>query len=468
MGAAQELQVRLELLVKSAAFSLPDFLTASDDPPSQSDWNDFMMGARGRLRGIVEKLKNGTAPRAVIEETYAELLKMHTAAQVLGRQAAGALHAVDHVDAEVATYHMQGQGAFLAGFLADLEDHDPRYFDAETEGWRDGPINVRLQMYASRLRGTAGIAFEANSPNDAEFLWKLGASEHCADCIDIASRNPWRKGELSAFPGDGSTACKVNCHCSLERVDGAKCFTPDPGVAAWQKAPPIEVPADEGDLAELVEEAEKLEEAAQHYLEMSSDEDHAKAMEWLKAKAESVNDTLTGDEKAALGAYVRSSSDVNAVLRGDAAKYGLTQDRIDKAAEQAHVIGGVLHRSTIDTPLITYRGMHDDWSYLLDAKPGDPFVAPDFVSTSMSVGQAFQFCGVFKHEGENTRLMLKLRVPAGAMGVPLGGISQLNDWSLQDENEVLLADMSTMTVVGLEKSSRLGVVLYILEVEVSQ
>lgn len=190
---------------------------------------------RSRLNGELKKFLAGEheTPLQMMFAVFEHLGQGHLTMVCAGRKRAGITHSVQEADREVAIFHMQQQGAFLSGFLRDLEDQIPSLYDEEEGEWRVGAINRRLQMYASRLRGTANIAFEANSPDDAEFNWILGAAEHCEDCVELAGQNPWLKGELSVFPGDGGTVCLVNCKCTLLRsTDSWPGFSPDPGVGS--------------------------------------------------------------------------------------------------------------------------------------------------------------------------------------------------------------------------------------------
>lgn len=200
-------------------------------PPTDNAWFTFMAWHRSETNTILGQLFDGKITSFEFADKLHELLiRSHESAQLLGRQRAGVLHGLDETDRQVALFHLQEQGSFLAGFSADLVDKKDRYWDSDKQEWKKGAVARRAQMYGSRLRGTASIAFETNSPGDSWFYWRLGAAEHCEDCIDLAARSPWKKGELPVFPGDGGTECLVNCKCHLERDDGVKSFPPDSGV----------------------------------------------------------------------------------------------------------------------------------------------------------------------------------------------------------------------------------------------
>jgi len=148
---------------------------------------------------------------------------------------------------------MMEQAEFLAGFVDDLENGDTRYRKTLTElypdmgteaeilervrkgelaepfrieddfadYWDERNINLRLRLYAERLRGTANWgAIDMLSPTD-EIYWRDRKDEsECADCPEFA-KNVYVKGTLPAVPGDGHTECGVNCRCHLETADGS-------------------------------------------------------------------------------------------------------------------------------------------------------------------------------------------------------------------------------------------------------
>ena len=59
-------------------------------------------------------------------------------------------------------------------------------------------------------------------PENQLYRWVLGPvrTEHCEDCLDRDGREPmtWAEWELIGIPKAGTTACNVNCNCSLEPV----------------------------------------------------------------------------------------------------------------------------------------------------------------------------------------------------------------------------------------------------------
>lgn len=154
------------------------------------------------------------------------LYQAHRQAAVLGAARGGmtGLGAVWLI-AGVAQAATQAQIAFLRGFAADLQAG--RYAPTEEGGSGAGMMAARARLYGNALVGTANEAWRqallAVKP-DVQGYWALGEAEHCRDC-EYEERQGWRP--LSAFtrlPGQGRTACKVNCKCSLMLNDGRASF----------------------------------------------------------------------------------------------------------------------------------------------------------------------------------------------------------------------------------------------------
>ncbi|ARU40200.1 hypothetical protein CCB80_03220 [Armatimonadetes bacterium Uphvl-Ar1] len=207
--------------------------------PSDAEWMAFMAAARRSLNSNLGRFfQSKLSPDQFGDVVFTELLRAHAVAVAAGRQRAGILGALNELDKEVALFHGQQQGAYLEGFVRRLNEKSKRYWDEEKGEWKRGVINRDLQMYASRYRGSANIAFESNSPEGSEFYWRLGIAEHCPDCLELAAESPHTQGELPVFPGDGGTKCIVNCKCWLVRGDGVKAFEPDPGVGKYVEDAP--------------------------------------------------------------------------------------------------------------------------------------------------------------------------------------------------------------------------------------
>lgn len=206
----------------------------TDRGPTDREWLAAVARLRTLLNSELGRFFAGTLSADQFgDAVFRQLIEGHAVSVAAGRMRAGVHGQLSTLDRQVALFHGEQQGPFLEGFVRRLNEKVPRYWDEEAGEWRRGMINRDLQMYASRYRGSANIAFEANSPDDAQFYWRLGPAEHCPDCLELAADSPYAKFELSVFPGDGGTVCLVNCKCWLQRADGVKGFPPDKGVGKW-------------------------------------------------------------------------------------------------------------------------------------------------------------------------------------------------------------------------------------------
>jgi hypothetical protein len=156
---------------------------------------------------------------------YDLLLGKHAVAWSLGRNMAGDMAALGDLDRIAARALVDAETEFLQGFLSDLVGD--RYLDADGN-LRQDLIQNRSRLYGRKLRGSANEALVSVSGNDYGFHWKLGANDHCADCPRMPDLEPdggFTLDTLPFYPGDGRTACLVNCTCWLVRTDGVKGFT---------------------------------------------------------------------------------------------------------------------------------------------------------------------------------------------------------------------------------------------------
>lgn len=90
--------------------------------------------------------------------------------------------------------------------------------------------DVTLPQALNRVRGYVGSArvgfFEAernalrNTGKRYEERRRLGAAEHCVDCVTYHGQG-WQPLGVLPVPGTGS-ACRSNCRCSLERREAEK------------------------------------------------------------------------------------------------------------------------------------------------------------------------------------------------------------------------------------------------------
>ncbi len=76
--------------------------------------------------------------------------------------------------------------------------------------------DARAAMYTKALDSVFIQGQVAGLPTDTTIAWRLGAGEHCADCVENADGGPYSADELPSIPGSGETQCLSNCLCSLE------------------------------------------------------------------------------------------------------------------------------------------------------------------------------------------------------------------------------------------------------------
>ena len=190
------------MLIKAA-------LTQGVQRPRQSDWAAFNRARLHDLEKLNDRLIAGQLNPQEWYEAFGELLlDGHAGAGALGRQRSGNMDPLGIDDFLRARRIVDGEEAdFLLGFLDALENQDPRYWDAEAQAFRASTVGNRSRLYVGKMRGTAGEAFVAASPEEAEFEWVLGAAEHCPDCPVLASMSPWTKTTLWTAPGSGDTQC---------------------------------------------------------------------------------------------------------------------------------------------------------------------------------------------------------------------------------------------------------------------
>ena len=204
-----------------------DWLDDGGGTPSNADFRQMLAFYDGEQRKLINRFVSGElTENELMDEMYASLYGLHLEASVMGRKRAGSTEGLTEADRAFALQVMQEQAEYLVGFLQDLEDRSPRYFNPDEQSWREDRLAWRQSLYVERGYGTANWQFENASPDTAEFDWVTHADESCEDCLANEAASPWPKGTLSEVPRDGSTACRLGCKCELRRNDGVTGFRP--------------------------------------------------------------------------------------------------------------------------------------------------------------------------------------------------------------------------------------------------
>ena len=150
----------------------------------------------------------------------AALLGAHTTSAYYGRQAAGVTAPLGQIDHAFAQAVMAGQSQYVTRLVTALADGE---YTLTEDKELPGDLRHRLLLYALRLRGTALEAMTLAFPLDTMIERRLGTQveRHCDVCPDLVGF--YHAGEMTQWPGDGSTPCLSFCDCRLF-VDGAEMF----------------------------------------------------------------------------------------------------------------------------------------------------------------------------------------------------------------------------------------------------
>ena len=99
------------------------------------------------------------------------------------------------------------ESGFFKKFLMDIDnpDHVPVH-----------PYLQRAEYYADSAKAQFYNGMVAGAGKNVIIFWVLGSSEHCDDCLDLASGNPYTWDTLPTTPKAGDTECIYNCKCHLE------------------------------------------------------------------------------------------------------------------------------------------------------------------------------------------------------------------------------------------------------------
>lgn len=151
------------------------------------------------------------------------LYEYHTRAWTIGRNFAGIPGGRTESDLIWGASRRDFEDQFLLGFVDKIERGG--YTD-EDGNLKLEPILRRAQLYTRKTRATVEISEIRNTLGPDRFFWVLGEAEHCADCLYMASVNPYTSRSLWTVPGDGDTLCLTNCKCRVIRESDGEPLLP--------------------------------------------------------------------------------------------------------------------------------------------------------------------------------------------------------------------------------------------------
>ena len=164
-------------------------------------------------------------------------------------------------------------------------------------------VGARSNMYGQALKGAYNAGAVYGGISDDKVWWRLGACEHCPDCIALAASGPYTMATLPTLPGNGDTLCKTNCCCHLTFVRGPKRLEPDNTLSSWMDA------GEDGDVQEdesgerRVRELQDLmlKRAFIRRVSLDSDDITSAQVDKANASAKSITqqiDSLVGDSES--------------------------------------------------------------------------------------------------------------------------------------------------------------------------
>jgi hypothetical protein len=215
--------------------------------PSQANYRAATRKVQSAIGGLVDRLANGEITLGTFEHDALLIIEDgHISAGALGRMRAGDLTPRNLSDFVWSLAPMREDTPRFRTFVSQIRAEDPRY--VKDGQMRADSIKNRAGLYVQKMRGTANAAFEQASPDESLFDWVMLAAEHCPDCPRRQEGSPYTKHTIPSHPGDGNTACNVNCGCVLVRYSMTDSFAPSVGFARTQDPTPSADPLTMPDL----------------------------------------------------------------------------------------------------------------------------------------------------------------------------------------------------------------------------
>lgn len=160
--------------------------------------------SRSAIREMGQGLAQGAIPLDVWQTQMAQEIKTIT---LMTRAAAvGGWEQMTPSDFGSVGAELKKQYRFLEQFASDLESGATPL---------DGRLTNRADLYPQASRGyfeetLRGVAGDQGYTQERR---RLGAADHCDDCLEYARRG-WKP--INTLPPIGDSVCRTNCHCEFE------------------------------------------------------------------------------------------------------------------------------------------------------------------------------------------------------------------------------------------------------------
>lgn len=193
-------------LSKSSRTTLINQNAKQDQLMRESAIDSIQDNSKKQIKNVLERYaQNKISHKALSAELKGIVKRQALASAIIGVRGVGNL--TDNVITAVKR-QLSVQLAYLDGFLKDIE--------GRTLTSRD---KARAAQYANAswaMSQTAARQFNLDNTGSATQLEerrRLGGSEHCDDCVEMADE--WQPFGTLPVPGQGSV-CGSNCRCTIE------------------------------------------------------------------------------------------------------------------------------------------------------------------------------------------------------------------------------------------------------------
>jgi GNAT superfamily N-acetyltransferase len=203
---------------------------SGNDAPARGEIStaSYILGGQNSDKAII------AAAQKQYRSMKAELsgvLNTHMAAFDTGKISAGQLASRLKTDLAAAQRRAFELGLRASGWTSGLQEADEKWLaGARRQEWRylnsfmedlaNGTLKMsaedRLGLYKQTVDSFFWAGRVDGMPKETLIYWRLGAAEHCADCLDFAAGSPYTRETLPSTPRAGDSACLSNCLCHLD------------------------------------------------------------------------------------------------------------------------------------------------------------------------------------------------------------------------------------------------------------